>query len=190
EHQLEVRIEIVRYADGRVRDAEIGRILRLRHLHASLDLADRVEIDVERGAVRRTETTLEPRGLLLDAIEDAAGLGHDRGALLVGISLTEQLVEDGARIALLRQRLSRRAPRRLRAALGRRELERRQARILADVPRRELIRGDARVGPDHARVLRRNARQPGPLDEFVRLGALGRLVTQARDDRQVLAERL
>jgi hypothetical protein len=43
---------------------------------------------------------------------------------------------------------------------------------------------------DDARFLRRHARQPRALDELVRLGALGRLVAQARDDRHVLAVRL
>jgi hypothetical protein len=55
---------------------------------------------------------------------------------------------------------------------------------------RELVGRDAGVGADDARFLRRHARQPRALDELVRLGALGRLVAQARDDRHVLAVRL
>src|SRR6187455_1323571 len=53
--------------------------------------------------------------------------------------------------------------------------------------RGKLIGRDAGIGAADARFLRRYAREPGALDEFMRLGAFRRLVAQARDDGHVLA---
>ena len=103
---------------------------------------------------------MQPLRLRLHAVEDAAGLVQDRGALRVGVALAEQLLEHRARIAFLRQRLRRRAPRQPRAPLRRRQLQRRQPRVLADVPRRHLVGGDARIGTGDAVVPRLDATEP------------------------------
>ena len=166
------------------------RVLLRRHLHPPLDLADRVEVVGDDDAVADAEAGLQPRGLALDAIEDAAGFVKNRRALRVGVALAEQLLKHRARVAFLRQRLRRRAPGQPRAGRRRRQLERRQARLLADVPRRHLIGGDAGIGAGDAVIPRLDAVQPRGLDIGVGLGRFARLVPQPRDDRQVLAERL
>jgi hypothetical protein len=86
-------------------------------------LAHRVEIVADDHAIADAEAGLQTIGLRLHAIQDAAGLTQDRGALLVGVALTEQLLEHRARIAFLRQRLRRRAPRDACAAECGRQLE-------------------------------------------------------------------
>ena len=86
-----------------------GVLLR-RHLHAPLDLADRVQVIAHDDAVAHAEAGLQPRRLSLDAVEDAAGLVENRRPFLVGIALAEQLLKHRARIAFLRQRLRRRPP--------------------------------------------------------------------------------
>ena len=122
------------------------------HLHAALDLADRVEVVADDDAVADAEAGLQPRRLSLDAVEDAAGLVENRRAFLVGVALAEQLLKHRARIAFLRQRLCRRPPGQARAAERRGQLERRQPRLLPDVPRRQLVGADAgvRTAPRHA----------------------------------------
>ena len=75
---------------------------------------------------------------------------QNRGALLVGVALAEQLLEHRARVAFLRQRLRRRAPGDARPAERGGQLERRQPRVLTDVPRRQLVGADA-GSPDRPR---------------------------------------
>src|SRR6185436_5295685 len=103
------------------------------------------------------------------------GFAENRGALFLGVALPEQLLEHGARVAFLRQRLRRRPPRETRAAERRGELERWQPRVLANVPRRELIGADAGIGAADAVVPRLHAREPRHLDVAVRLRRFTRL---------------
>ena len=51
EHQLEVLGDVVRRADRRVRNIQPRHVLLRRHLHAPLDLADRVEVVADDDAV-------------------------------------------------------------------------------------------------------------------------------------------
>ena len=74
--------DVVRRADRRIRNLERARVRLLRHLHAPFDLADRIEIVGDNDAVTDAEAGLKPRGLSLDAVEDAAGLVENRRALL------------------------------------------------------------------------------------------------------------
>ena len=140
EHQAEVLGQVVRRADRRVRNLQPRHVLLRGHLHAPFDLADGVEVSPTDDAVLDAEAGLQPRRLILYAIEDAARLVQDRGALLVGVAVAEQLLEHRARVAFLRQRLRRRAPRQPRAAESGRQLERRNARFLADVARQRAGR--------------------------------------------------
>ena len=54
-------------------------IATIRQVHAPLDLADRVEIVADDHAVLDAQARLQAGGLFLDAVEDAAGLGSQRG---------------------------------------------------------------------------------------------------------------
>src|SRR5205085_8209664 len=65
-------------------DLERARVLLRGHLHAPLDLAHGIEIDADGGAVLAAELVLQAGGLRHDAIEDAARLLHDGGALEIG----------------------------------------------------------------------------------------------------------
>jgi hypothetical protein len=62
-----------------------------------------IEIVADDHAVANAEAGLQTIGLRLHAIQNAAGLAEDRSALLVGVSLTEQLLEHRTRIAFLWQ---------------------------------------------------------------------------------------
>ena len=70
------------------------------------------------------------------------------------------------------------------------ELHRRQQRVLADRLRGNLVGGDAGVGVDALRRLRAHAAQPGRRAQRVDRGRVGRLVAEAADDVQLVAERL
>ena len=190
EHQLEILGDIVRRADRRIRNHEFGVVRLLGHLHAAFDLANGVEIVADDDAVLHAEAGLQALRLPLHAIEDAAGFGQDLGAFLIGVALAEELLEDRARVAFLRQRLRRRAPCEARAALRGGELKRRQTRVLADVANGELVGADAGVRTALAEVPGLHAGQPALFDVGVRLGRFGGLVAQAGDDGEVLAERL
>ena len=120
EHQLEVLGDVGRRADGSVGNLERRHVGFLGHLHPAFDLAHRVEVVADDHAVADAEARLQARRLRLHAIEDAAGLLEDGGALLVGVALAEQLLEHRARVAFLGQRLRRRPPGEPRAGLRRR----------------------------------------------------------------------
>src|SRR6185369_2627938 len=108
----------------------------------ALDFAKRLEIVVEYHAVARTEITLQAARPIADAIEQALGLGCDRGALFRRVSFAEQLREYLARVEFHRQRRVRVAERERRVVEARRSaarggllrrlrgyLERRQRRV-------------------------------------------------------------
>ena len=170
EHQVQPLVE--RRSDRHIGQIERAEIPLLHLLHAPLDLADAFEVVAELGAIRRVQRALQIGRLLRDQVENAGVLLRDGLALLRGIALTEEPLEQLARIGFHRQR-RRRRPERNRAAEAapvvavagttsasslRCDLERRERRVLADVRRRNLIDGDAAV-----RVLshtRRHAAQP------------------------------
>ena len=120
EHQLEILGDVVGRADRRIRNHQLGVVRLLGHLHAALDLANGVEIVADDVAVLHAEAGLQALRLSLHAIEDTAGFRQDLGAFLIGVALSEELLEDRARVAFLRQRLGRRAPGDAGAALSRR----------------------------------------------------------------------
>ena len=161
-----------------------------RHLDAALDLANRVEIVADDDAVLHAEAGLQALGLSLNTIENAAGFGKDLGAFLIGVALSEELLEDRARVAFLRQRLRRRAPCDTGAALADTEFERRQTRVLADVADGKLVGADAGIRTGLAEVPGFHGGQPALLDVGVRLRRFGGLVAQTGDDGQMFAERL
>ena len=144
----------------------------------------------------------EIRRLGGDEVENARILLRDRLPFLRRVALTEQPLEQLARIGFHRQRRRRRpegdgvavaasegAVARVpvaAAALGR-HFERRQRRVLAEVRGGELIHGDAAV-----RLLalaRQHAAQPGPRTERVHGRRDRPLVLQSADHRQLFLER-
>src|SRR5690606_21486011 len=157
EHQSQLIIEAVRNADRRVRQLDVRQIPRLELLHAALDLADALEVVADDDPVLCAEPLLERRRLRADGIEQARVLGGEQCALLGGVALAEQALEELARVELHRQWRRRRAKRYRRAVaaavvavagaaadrlLGR-DLERWERRLLADVLRGDLIGRDA-----------------------------------------------
>ena len=130
-----------------------SRVVRLlSHLHAALDLANGIEIVADDAAVLHAEAGLQALRLRLHAIEDTAGFREDLGAFLIGVALSEELLEDRARVAFLRQRLGGRAPGDAGAALSGGEFERRQTRVLSDVADGDLVGAHAGVRTGLAEV--------------------------------------
>src|SRR5579883_2090307 len=168
-HHLELQVEqlreVIRRAERRMRQIAEGRGGHFQLLHSTLNLAYRVQIIAQGGAVARVELAPQARGRLPRVVEEAPLGLDDRAALLIGVSLPEQAVEDLARIALHRQGL-RRIGIAGRATGLTAQLERRERRVLADVPRRELVCRGARVRLDVV-VLWVHARQPRHLDDAV-----------------------
>ena len=107
--------------------------------HAALDLANGVQIVPHHVAVRYAEAGLQALRLGLYSIQNTSGFGQDLGAFLIGVALSEELLEDGARIAFLGQRLGGRAPGDAGAALADAQFERRDARVLSHVADGELV---------------------------------------------------
>ena len=175
---------------GRIRNHQLGVVRLLGHLHAALNLANGVQIVADHVAVLHAQAGLQALGLSLHAIENTAGFRQNLGAFLIGIALSEELLEDRARIAFLRQRLGRRAPCDAGAALTDAEFERRQTRVLSDVADGELVGADAGVRTVLAEVPGLHGGQPALLDVGVGFGRFRGLVAQAGDDGQMLAERL
>jgi hypothetical protein len=95
--------EVVGSPDRRIRNVQLRGVLLRCHLHAPLDLADRVQVIGHDAAIADAQAGLQPRRLPLDAVENAARLPQNRRAFLVGIALAEQLLKHRARIAFLRQ---------------------------------------------------------------------------------------
>ena len=181
---------IVRRADRRIRNNQLGVVRLLGHLHAALNLANGVEIVADDVAVLHAEAGLQALRLSLHAIQDAAGFRKDLGAFLIGVALSEELLEDRARVAFLRQRLGRRAPGDAGAALTDAEFERRETRVLSHVADGDLVGAHAGVRTGLAEVPGLHGGQPALLDVGVGLGRFRGLVAQAGDDGQMLAERL
>ena len=128
--------DVIWRADRRIRNVQPRGVLLRRHLHAPLDLADRVEVIADDDAIADAEAGLQPRGLPFDAVENAAGFVQNRRTFFICITLAKQLLKHRTRIAFLRQRLCRCPPGHPRCAERCCQLERRQARFLPEVPRR------------------------------------------------------
>ena len=143
EHQPEVLGDVVGPTDRRVRNVQCAGILPGGHLDTPFNLADRVQVITDEGAVTDPKAGFEPGGLSLDAIQNATGLGENRRTFFRGVALAEQLIKHRARISFLWQGLCRRAPGQSRSHLRGREFERRQARVLADMPCRYLVGSNA-----------------------------------------------
>ncbi len=71
-HQLDVLFEVERDADRRRRQVESDLLFLAGHLDASLDLADALEVVVDRHAILAAEAALQIVDLLRDRVEDAA----------------------------------------------------------------------------------------------------------------------
>src|SRR6266850_8614887 len=179
EHQFEMLRDVIRRADRRIRNVQRGGVLFGGHLHTALDLAYRVQVIAHNDTVTDSEAGLQPVGLFLDAVQDAAGLEENRRTFFVGVALAEQLLKHGSRVAFLRQRLCGRSPGQSRSRLRSREFERRQPRVLTDMPRYQLVGADAGVRAGEAVFPDLDAAQPRRLDVAVGLGRFGGLVSQS-----------
>src|ERR1700687_5816773 len=115
-------------------------------------------------AVRHAEAGLQAPRLCLHAIENAAGLYEDLGAFLIGIALSEELLEDRARVAFLRQRLRGRAPGDAGTALRGGEFERGETRLLSNVAGGDLVAAHAGVRTGLAEIPGLHAGQPALFD--------------------------
>ena len=108
---------------GRSGTGSVGTaILLFRHLDAPLDLAHGVEVFRDSRAIARAERSLEPREILVDAIEQAALPLHPIEPLFGRAAFAEQPLEHHARVVLDRQRSRGRLPRygvHVRAAVAR-----------------------------------------------------------------------
>ena len=150
EHQLDVLIDFLRRADGRIRQRQLRRRLLRRLLDAALDLADVVEVLIDAVAVARRQPPLKGGRFSQHRIEQAHGLLPSRAPLGIGAAVAEQPLEHDLRIVLHRQRRGRSLPRNrvavrateIAAAQARvldHQLDRGQRRVLSDVLRRELV---------------------------------------------------
>src|SRR5262249_21769626 len=171
-------LDVLAVVAGRARGELDVRRRVGRHLLGALDLlldgADALEVLVELALVARPEPRAQALGVLVDHVEDGAGIGRlagDLGLGGAGLGVAEEPDEQVARAGLLRVRLVRRAPgdvRRVRAAVARvavarlraavgAELERREARVTADLLGDDLVGGDADVDVLAIRLLRVHA---------------------------------
>ena len=91
--------------------SSVAEVLLGAHLHAPLDLAHGVEIVVDHVAVAAPELRCKLAAWLVTRSRMLPVSRDDRLALLLGIALPEQPIEDRARVVLHRQRLRRRAER-------------------------------------------------------------------------------
>ena len=156
-HQLHVLVEPLRHALGTIQRRQLGLGTVLDGLDSPFDLADRIDVFRQLGAVGRSEPPLQTGEVLEHRIENALVLARLGGAPRRGAAVAEQPLEHDARIVLGRQRRRRRGPRQ-RVQVGAAvavlalpgqeieidgELERRQRRLLAEHRRGNLIGGDA-----------------------------------------------
>ena len=165
EHDVDLLVDVGRYADGRIGHGDAGEVLGDHVLNLPLDIAHRGQIVVHATAVRGTERLLKPLRLRLDAVEHAAGALENRGALAKRVTGPEQSVEELARVVLHRQHLvgrSKRVPADVQIGL-RRELEARERGVLPDLARGDLIDRHSGVRS----VTNLDALQPGLLGRFV-----------------------
>src|SRR5215472_12780820 len=86
--------DIVRRADRRIRNHQLGVVLLRSHLDAALDLANGVEIIADNIAILHAQARLEALRLPSHPIEDAAGFRKNFRAFLIGVTLSEELLED------------------------------------------------------------------------------------------------
>ena len=118
ELQLHLRIEVVQFAGrclGQFRSADV---LRLRLLHAALDLPHAFQVVVERDPISGAQIALEGSRTLLDQVQDARSLLHQRGALFGGVAFAEELRKHLARVVFHRQRRVRVAERQRAAVIA------------------------------------------------------------------------
>ena len=154
-HQLDVLLDVTRHARRRGRHREIVRELLPGLLHATLDLAHVGQVLIEARAIGGRQLALQRCGFADNRVEQADRLRAARLALLGGVAVAEEPLEDDLRIVLHRQRRVRALPGNrvaIRAAqsvaavearLFDRQLERGQRRVLPDLLRDNLIDGDA-----------------------------------------------
>src|SRR5262245_45796109 len=147
---------------------------RLHVLDAPLDLAHAVEVLAHAGGVARAESVLQLPDLADDRVENAPILGELPAALFSAEALSEQPLEDDARVGLHRQRGRRRAPRqRVHVAAGvtdiaaahsrevfRGDLQRAKLGVVAEYVRGHLVDGLAAAHVRALCALRMHTRQP------------------------------
>ena len=175
EHQRDVLFEIVRHADWRRGNGEVGRGVLLRALDPALDFAQVLEVRAQPHTVAGAEAVLQRGRRCRHRIENAALRAHPFQSFVERSGAAEQPLEDDAGIDLHGQRRGRSGPRdrvHVRAAVAyvaradkagevlRRELEGGEGRALADCLRDDLIDGRFVPDVDALGLLRRDTRQP------------------------------
>ena len=174
----------------------------LRHLNAALDLAHRLEILADPGAILGSELRLQASDVVAQRVQEA-GPPPQRGAPIGGAAaLTEQPLEDDARMRLGREGRGRRRPREIVlidagvavVALAdgleqiHRQLERRQQRLVSDLLRGDLIDGGAQVVVGALRPFRLCRAQERGVGRRMRAG-VGVLQLQVADHRELIDDR-
>ena len=196
-------LDVARHAGRRGWHRQIVRELLPGLLHAPFDLAHVAQVLIEPRPVRCRQLALQRRGFAEDGVEQADRLRAPRLALLGGVAVAEQPLEDDLRIVLHRQRRVRTLPRNrvavraaqavaaVQARLFDRQLERRQGRVLPDLLRGNLIDGDAerrlRAGFGERAAEKRGGRA---VVIRRRAAAVGIGVPQIADDVDLVVERL
>ncbi len=104
EHQGDVLLESGGCSGGCFRDGHVREVVRFHLLHAALDLPDGIEIIAEHGLVLRAEAALEVGGFGRYQVEHAGILMRQSLALLRGVALAEEALEQLARLGLHGQR--------------------------------------------------------------------------------------
>ena len=145
-----------------------ARIARLDELDPPFDLADVLDVLVQRDPVRRAQSSFEPSDLGRDPVDHAAVRAAPRRSVLGRVPGAEQPLEHDARLADRRKRLVGRGPRergRVRAVVVVRaaaaaidaldaEFERREHRLPPEALRMQLVERSAEEDVGPLRLLR------------------------------------
>ena len=112
DHERRVCLEVLRHADGPVRDRELLRaVVLLGPVNAPLGFANRFQVLVHPAAVLGAEIRMQATNLVGDRVEQAAIHPHLAQPIGGAVAVAEQALEHGARIPLHRVRRRRRPPR-------------------------------------------------------------------------------